>query len=39
MKLLKFIALVVGMALLNMYVPYGNVVNLVIVGVALWKLV
>ena len=39
MKLLKFIALIAGMYVVAMYVPFGNFINLGIIGVALWKLV
>lgn len=39
MKILKFIALVVGMYAIGMYIPYGNFVNMGIIGVGLWKLV
>lgn len=39
MKLLKFVALVVGMYVVGLYVPFGNFINLGIIGVGLWKLV
>ena len=39
MKVLKFIALLLGMYLLGNYVPYGHLVNMGIMGYALWNLV
>lgn len=39
MKLLKFIALIVGMYVVGVYVPFGNFINLGIICVGLWKLV
>ncbi len=39
MKLLKFVALVVGMYVVGLYVPFGNLVNLGIIGVGLWKMI
>ena len=39
MKLLKFIALIAGMYVVGVYVPFGNFINLGIIGVGLWKLV
>ena len=39
MKLLKFIALIAGMYMIGVYVPFGGIINLGVVGVGLWKLV
>lgn len=39
MKFLKFIALIAGMYVVGVYVPFGNFINLGIIGVGLWKLV
>ena len=39
MKILKFIALLVGMYVVDIFIPYGNLINLGVIGVGLWKLV
>ena len=39
MKLLKFLSMLVGMYVVGIYIPYGNLINLGVIGVGLWKLV
>ena len=39
MKIFKFLALIAGMYIVGVYVPYGDIINLGIVGIGLWKLV
>jgi hypothetical protein len=39
MKVLKFMALLVGMYVVGIYIPYGSLINIGVVGVGLWKLI
>ena len=39
MKLLQFMALIAGMYLVGVYVPFGNFINLGIIDVGLWKMI
>lgn len=39
MNVLKFLGLLAAMAIVRMYVPYGDLINGGVIAVALWKLV